>query len=398
MKKLMILAAIAALTLASCAKIENSAPTKATAVPIGFSKYTPRALTKADATYASSTTLVNGKVFGVYSYATANGTAFTTSATGTNFMNGVEVTYGTGGDSDETKNTYSPLRYWPSGDSPDWLTFWAYYPVQANNGITYTVPDGSNGVGTYAFAANATAATMVDFMVSDVVNDKIYGTATGDHVAVNGVVPLTFRHQLTKVQFKFKTTSLTNTTVKLVEAKLHNIKTTGTLTTEYASGSTSTSWGLESTKGFASTPIVYDITFNGANPEDGTETSYITLGTDALPAAVGTENPATDVFLMLPQKMIPKNEDNTQYLEIKWDVITTDGTTEVTTHNTKKLYFKNDLKNGDDPAATGYAAADIDWNKNDFITYTVTIGPKPIQFTATVADWGTEQNGYFNVQ
>ena len=40
----------------------------------------------------------------------------------------------------------------------------------------------------------------------------------------------------------------------------------------------------------------------------------------------------------------------------------------------------------------------LDWAKNASITYTLTIGPKPILFTAEVVDWDAETYGYFNVQ
>jgi hypothetical protein len=106
-----------------------------------------------------------------------------------------------------------------------------------------------------------------------------------------------------------------------------------------------------------------------------------------------------DIFLMVPQTMIapafsttpntPANLSNTpQYLLVTWDVVT-DG---VTTTNTQALYL--------DQCTTtdgGDTQANIDWAKNTFVTYTITIGPKPIYFTASVVAWDTEQNGYFNV-
>ena len=96
---------------------------------------------------------------------------------------------------------------------------------------------------------------------------------------------------------------------------------------------------------------------------------------------------------MVPQAMLDKADTNPQSVVVKWDV-TTNG---VTTHNTKTLYFKNDLKTTDN--ITGPAAAmDLDWAKNASITYTLTIGPKPILFTAEVVDWDAETYGYFNVQ
>ena len=42
--------------------------------------------------------------------------------------------------------------------------------------------------------------------------------------------------------------------------------------------------------------------------------------------------------------------------------------------------------------------ANIDWNKNNFVTYVITVGPQPILFTATAVEWDPEQIGYYNVQ
>ena len=415
MKKILTFAVMAALILAAgCAKIESKSTSNEAPHAIGFTNYAPRALSKADGSYVGQSgsttpnaTLVANYKFGVYAYSTANTTSFSTSTIDKPFMTGTVVTFANNDDGG-ANNTYSPMRYWPSGDAPDKLTFWAYYPVTdattagtidtPTNGITYTAPTGSNGVGSYAFTAAAsapvaTAANMVDFMVSDVVNDQLYSTN-------NGTVPLVFRHQLTKVQFKFKTTSLdASTTVKLLDAKLYKVKTSGTLSANYdasATPKTSTTWGSQA---LASTPVVYDVTFNSANPEISDNTTWIELGTTAKPAAASTENPAADIFLMVPQAMVNKTDaTNAQYLEVTWEVTTGTGASAVTTRNSQKLYFKNDLKNGDDPSASGYDAADIDWVKNNFITYTITIGPKPILFTATVENWGDVQNGYFNVQ
>ena len=389
MKKYLTLAATAALVLAACAKIETSVPVnEADRAAINFTNYAPRSLAKADATYASGASLVVNKKFSVYSYATSNNTAFTSSAIGTQFMNGVDVTY-VDNDANGAHNTYSPLRYWPSGDTPDWLTFWAYYPVQADNGITYTAPTGSNGVGSYAFTAASTAAAMVDFMVADVVNDKIYGDAAGDHVAVNGVVGLTFRHQLTKIAVKFKTDNEEATTnVVLTAATLNKVKTSGTLSTTYATGATTTSWGSQA---LAATPVVYDVTIAGAAINNNVLTTSPVGGADA------------DLFLMIPQETIVKNGTNPQYFEISWDVKTYDTAAHATangadgllstTSNTKKIYLDDIvLKDSGDVALDNN-----DWAKNQFTTYTITVGPKPIRFTATVAPWDAETFGNVSV-
>ena len=392
MKKSIFFAAIAAIALiAGCAKSVDLAPATGTQHAIGFSNYAPHALTKAGDTYAASTTLIDGKVFDVYAYATANGTAFATTAIGTQFMSGVEVTYGDGGDSDATKNTYSPLRYWPSGDTPDWLTFWAYYPVQTDNGIAYTAPTGSNGVGSYAFTAASAAADMVDFMVSDVVNDKIYGTAAGEHIAVNGVVPLTFRHQLTKIAVKILTDNTDEcTNVVLTDVKLYNIKTTGTLSATYdASATTPTSTSWES-QAIASSPVVYEVTKAGADFNNEVLTTTAVGGEDA------------DIFLMVPQETVASTGTTPQYILITWDVKTYDTAAHATakgtegllstTSNSQKVYLDDvDVKDGSDNTVSN------DWAKNQFTTYTITVGPKPIRFTAEVEGWDDETFGAISV-
>ena len=392
----MILVAIATLTLASCAKIEtiNTNRLMDEPVPVAFTDYAPRSLTKADGTYASSTSLIAGKKFAVYSYATANGTAWASNAIGTQFMNGVEVTYANN-ESNGANNNYAPLRYWPSGDAPDWLTFWAYYPVQENNGISYTAPTGSNGVGSYDFTAASTAAAMVDFMVSDVVNDKIYASS-GEHAAVNGVVPLTFRHQLAKIAIKFKTDNTdANTDIVLTGASLKNIKNSGTLTTTYASPLT-TSWNANNVADDNSDNIgdvVYAVTLSGSAISNVVLTSTAVGGTDL------------DLFLMVPQTMLANNAAYAQYLEVSWQVKTyaadanhATATPLSTTTNTKKLYFDDCTLYTTPDEGEPAVVANNDWAKNQFTTYTVTVGPKPIRFTATVAGWDDETTGAFSAQ
>ena len=396
MKKFLSIAAFAAIALvAGCAKIENNAPNDSAKHAIGFSNYTPKALTKAGDTYVSGTSLVVGKQFAVYAWATTYGNFLTANPGAPAFMNPTVVTWNDN-NAEGANNTYSPLRYWPAGTTPDNLSFAAYYP---HGGAGITAPTFSaNTVGVYAFEAQGTPATMVDFCVADIVNDQVYGNTNATSGTANkGTVNLTFRHQLAKVQFKFKTDNNdANTEVKLVDAKLHNIQTTGTLTATYAQnaspavnalGTTTTTWSAQA---IAGTPVVYDVTLDGSNPESGSE---ITLTTTASTVADG------DIFLMVPQTMIaptfsatpntPANlSSNAQYLLVTWDVVTGG----VTTTNTQALYL--------DQCTTtdgGDTQANIDWAKNTFVTYTITIGPKPIRFTATVAGWGPEQNGYFNI-
>lgn len=417
MKKCLTFAAIAAIVLAaSCAKNVDLAPTEVTPHAIGFSNYTPKSLTKANDTYVASTTLVSGKHFAVYAWQTNYGVFLTADPSNPTFMNPADVTY-SGDETDGDGNTYSPMRYWPSGDSPANLSFTAYYPY---GGAGITAPTFATGVGTYAFAAQATSAAMVDFCVADVVNDQVYGS-TNASPTYPSTVKFNFKHQLAKVQFQFKkATGLGATTViELVEAQLVNIKTNGTLSATYtqnaspavnAQGTTATTW---SARAKAGTPITYDVTLNQVNPNPGTPTVVV------LTESLSTVH-QDDIFLMVPQTMVVAgdlDEDSgaactaadEQKLVVTWNVkvydtesnatanasnvVGTGGLQSMTT-NTATLSFKNDLKTSD---SVDTPVAAINWAKNSFTTYKITIGPKPIWFTAEVTPWASETSGYFNV-
>lgn len=393
MKKTLILAAVAAVALSACSKNEiletiNKVPEEAA---IGFSNYTPKSLTKADSTYVRGATLVDGEQFAVYAWQTNYNTFLGVNPGTPNFMNPAVVTWN-GDTTDGDANTYEPVRYWPSGDEPANLSFAAYYPY---GGAGITAPTFANGVGTYAFTAQSASADMVDFCVADVVNDQVYGN-TNAGSSYKNTVKFTFKHQLTKVQFKFKTvTGLANTTViELLDADLTGIKNSGTLTATFAQagtpdvnalGTTTTEWA--DTTGNAS----YEITVNTVDPEDATPVKLTTSASTV---------DSLDIFLMIPQKMATDKK-----LTLKWrvrvynteaDANTNDGSTGLVseTVNTKTLSLKDNLVTSD---SDDTPVAAINWAMNNFITYTITIGPKPIWFTAEVTGWDTEQNGYMNV-
>ena len=409
MRKYMILATIAVLALTACAKIETGSGGNAQKkdVPIGFTNYTPRPLSKVGDTYISGTSLVTDKQFAVYAWLTAYDSFLPVNPGVPGFMDPAVVTWkndtGTG-----STNTYTPTRYWPAGDTPANLSFTAYYPY---GGAGITAPTFATGVGTYEFEAQDASADMIDFCVADVVNDQVYGStnkfATTNNDNHKGTVDFSFHHQLTKVQFCFKTTETdASTEVKLVEAQLKNVYTKGTLTATFAQhtedtdndtttpevtvtgvnkvGTTSTNWSDQS---FSSPKITYDLTLNNSNPT-------VTSNEIKLETSVNTIH-QNDIFLMVPQEMVEPtfNTDtgaltNTpQYLEVTWKVITNG----VATTNTRKLYLYDCLDNSTSPTR-------IDWEKNNNVIYTVTIGPSPIYFTGTVSNWEAEQNGYFNVQ
>ena len=369
MKKALIFAAAAALALAACSKNEIIPVDEECTHAISFGTYGPRSITRADAdNYVSGTELIANADFDVWGWFTANDVSFNGS-NGTQFFGTSHpwytVTYKTGGGAGSTgsANGYPDgARYWPTGNTPDKLSFYAYYP--SNKG-TITPP---SGLGAFTFTAEATAAKQVDFMIADMVKDQTYSSTNS---GTAGTVHLTFRHQLTKVQVKFKTTEAivadANTNIKVNSASFGKINNTGTLTSSYDGSNFETAWSGVS--GTAS----YTIAVPSGN-------------LTATAAASGSD--ANDVFLLVPQTMKVNTDADAQYIDVNW-TITTDG---VATTNTKRIYL-------DDCYTTdgGGTPADIDWEKNNFVTYIITIAPNQILFTGAAVNWDAEKTGYYNI-
>lgn len=102
MKKIMILAASAALVLAGCAKMQTI-ETNEVDSPVGFAAYTGQNLTKAGAYDAIDTEKLKTHGFGVFAYQTTGD--YSASAT-PNFMYNTKVS--------TASWTYSPIKYWPN--------------------------------------------------------------------------------------------------------------------------------------------------------------------------------------------------------------------------------------------------------------------------------------------
>ena len=388
----MILAAAAALVLsAACTKVEVTSSLNDEPQAIGFTSYTPRPLSKAaTATYVDGTTnsnLVNGTTFGVYAWATTQsavnpwGSASVVLFDGSGapgFMSNIPVTFkgdvNTGSGNVSAEGYYSTgnaVRYWPSGDKPDALSFFAYYPHQANTSNGITLP--ANGLGATAVTVKDAPADQIDFMVAPVVADQWYEHTNVSSSGKNNTVKFTFKHTLTKVRFYFNTDNTdSNTEVKLTNATLSGVYKTNTLTTSYTKGSAVNSGTFTYTWG--NTPSNagdFNITVDGAT---------LAATNRVLSATQDTACELGDNFMMIPQTI----SAGQQKLNLTWTV-TTAG---VTTTNTKTI----DLADIVDSSSNT-----IDWAMNLQVKYVITIGPKPIYFIAEVTPWTAEETGTISV-
>lgn len=345
--------------------------------------------TKANSSFISgSGPLVTGQHFGVYAWNT--GGSYLSSDPGSpDFISSAwDVTFTNNNDKGKN-NTYDPGavdNFWPRLSGYDY-SFAAYYPY-GGAGITGpTFPSGT--VGVYGFTAQSTAASMVDFCVSDIANDNTYSATNS---GIDGTVELTFRHALCRVQFKFvKAQDVEgDLNIKILDAKLKNVHSKGTLTATYAQRTPSPGHGLPGTTSLAwsgqNTLADYEITLNGVDPDP-----------DATPSAVEVELGYTqtvansDVFLMIPDEVrASTNPVNAQQLWFQWNVNGGEATTTA-------LWLCDCVK-----ALGSPTLADIDWEANSFVTYTIVIRAKPIEFSdvaVTISSWDSEPevNGYYPI-
>ena len=158
MKKSLIFAAVAAVVLSACAKVDNYKVSTPEAVSFGVyagNATNTKAVSGTDYSTVTTTVLENSTHgFGVFGYYT-DAENYTAGGFKANFMYNQQVTYS------GSAWTYSPVKYWPNehgasavSTDTDKLTFLAYAPFVENLQI-----DTDNGVSIKDNQATAAAAT-----------------------------------------------------------------------------------------------------------------------------------------------------------------------------------------------------------------------------------------------
>lgn len=355
MKKYLFIAAISALSLGACSKNEVALDTNSENA-VSFTTYAGRALTKANGT------LINGANFststnphiGVFAWLNASGKFLGTETP--NMMDNVDVTLQSGGT--VASATYSNLQYWPKDAEGDptyknVISFAAYYPY----GDAHITSVPAKGLGAYTFKADDDASLQTDFMVSSVKPNMTKSSSD------NGAVPFVFHHMLTKVQFFIKQAAdYPNTTIKIDSIALAGVKTTGTLTSSYnnTNGNTGFEWSAQAT------PRTYELI-----------SSSRTLTTDAVKVDANSD---FYTYLMIPQILT-----NDVTITFKYTVTLSGGAT-VTEIVPLKL---NTAKVGTTPID--------EWERNQNIKYTFTVGLDVITFKASAEAWAPEEEAGLTV-
>lgn len=312
-------------------------------------------------------------------------------------MDSLDVRYRDNADKGKN-NTYSGDYFWPLNHTPEYCySFFAFYPNTADSGIKATISAGN--VGVYSFTAKTKVEDMVDFCVSDVSNDVVYGNT---YTAYPGTVGLTFRHALTRVQVKFvKSQDVDEDThIYIEDAKLLYIRKKGSLTVSYAQfindavdppvaapgfgrkGTTSLNWLTD--------PDVksnYEISISGTDPDPDPDEDPLT--DDAIDVELDYTQTigSSEVFLMVPQTIRKENEPDPQAISFRWRVNNAPASDAL-------LLLDESVK----AVGSVEQAGITEWRPNMSVLYTVVIKAKPIEFTFTarIVEWGDDE-GYYSI-
>ena len=374
MKKIFTLAAVAALVLSACAKIET-VQVGSEDVPVVFGAYSGRNanITKA-APIGTVADLATAGGFGVFAYYTQN-TAYASADVEPNFMWNQNVT-----STDSGANwTYAPVKYWPNNDSSttngsatwtDKVSFFAYAPFAAVDVANKTTGATGATVGITKVTGNATTistenptityvvatnpAESVDFMYND--TDHIDMTKQG----VTAKVDFNFKHALTRLGFTvegvFDETAPGSNDVD-AQTKIFIKSLSVTKTGGVATGGT---FDLK-TKTWNPAGTTAPLAVSTANVPDALKS-----GTGVTTTKVNLLNDG-EYFMLLPDAAAADYEIN-----IVYDVVTTDtwlkeGTSTVTNNITKK--------------------ASIQLEQGKAYTIALQLGMTTVKIAASVTDW-----------
>ena len=358
MKKILILAAVLALSSA-CAKHSENVPTDG--LPIDFGTWT------GTMTKAAKTGWANNDAFDVYGFKWNTGPADQATV-----FNGDDVTYSTS----TTKWSYSPLRIF-DGNFTNY-TFFAVYPA----GQLVNEPNANDYSQRGLFVTNN--------LSYDGSTEKLLVAKKADvaRASYGSPVELHFMHMGSLVDIKFKKhADISAANVSVTSIALSDIKIEGSYTVASYDGSNEpvgatvdgvAGLGWTSTATVNATPAVSPYLNN----------STVSLSSDN---GVGTANAASLIsdLILMPQVLGTASGPK---ITLSYTITTGSGVNEQTvTFTDKDIYFGKFDITDDEANTTGFIPA---WMPGVHYTYYITINANAIQFTADIVDW-TIQDGHY---
>lgn len=376
MKKLMILAAVAAIAATACTKTFEVVPTPE--APINFGTWT-NVLTKVShATGTGGTAFQDGEAFDVYGYKTTD--------TDVVVFNGDDVTYSTTG----SKWDYTLKRFWDPSASK--YVFFAVLPAgqlaaEANLGdYAKTGLFTSNDI-----PFNDPTSYTNDILVAD--KETVNGGGSAGSYTYSSPVEMKFNHVASCVDLKVKQDAAlgASTTVTVTSLALINIANKGHFAVSAYAGSTpfkpTVAWEPATTASVLGSEGVYNVTLPGGNPVDAAgKTQY---DSDADPDADNDVDASAAVlfedYVFMPQTIT----DAVQKIRISYTIQVGD---EISTYTNKEFDLYDFMTTDSNNNSEGDHITS--WAPGTHYTYYLTIGAKAISFTARVKAWTSAVSGY----
>ena len=279
-------------------------------------------------------------------------------------MNGMSITYNGG-----WKTPENTQYYWPGTDKS--LRFFAVSSASVQNMVVVPI----HGIGNSATPSMSIKAFTVN---SEANNDLMVADFRRQHQGQdNRVVNLNFRHTLSKVEFKFKTTAVNGVlpTVfvqKLEVTGLHNkadlaVQLKGTYSPETLNNEVEFVWSNQT----GGTPNVVSFTKTWGETADGFPTN-ITPATGETSASDGKALKLTaDAETFASWLMLPDANVSEKLVTITYVI--------------GNRQFKTSFKLGGKKTNDVYQLSS--WGVNQYITYTIDLSPNMISFNASSTDW-----------
>lgn len=360
MKKLMILAAIAA-TAISCVKTYVEEAEVQT--PIGFATWNDH-MTKQSETKAAKTDFAENDEFDIFGFKWNAGPSNQTTV-----FDGVDVKY------DGSNWNYSPLRFWDSHF--DNYTFFASYPKDQ-----------------LATAPAQTGLFVSNSLAYDGVNEKllIAQKNTVAKASYGAIVPMVFNHTAALVDIKVKKhTDIASAKVIVNNIHIGNVKTTGTYTVaSYNGDNNPVGATVSGTEGLGWTPT--ETVNSDAAPY--AKTAATTLGYNV---GAGTANAADLIpgLIVMPQQLGTASGPT---ITINYSIVAgsivdeADVDVETITFAPEAFYIGGfDITDNEDQNGTKIPA----WMPGVHYTYYITINANVITFSATIAEWNPYDDGHY---
>lgn len=372
--------ALAALTMTSCSNDENMV-----SIPrdnaIEFGTYVGR-----DAqTRGVVLNDANLEDFGVYAFYTS-GATWTDAAT-PNFMYNQKV------ERTSTSWTYSPKKYWPTKNTYEYISFFAFAPFHngGDNGIAVESANTATGTPTLTYTINTDKLDQLADFTADVIMDESKGLAGDNPDNSDQTVTFDFKHELTRlgITAKLDRDAFDGTADNKTKVNIKQIDFTGT---GFATAATYKFANVSNAKGAwtytaAASPLNVVAGATGSVLVSNNDASWISEYTQK-GFLLEDDDPelifgANNYLFLIPPTADGTSASNKVAMRIHYDIVTHD------TNLSNNHSVSSAVKEIEVPAGL--------LKQGKAYNFVLTFNLNEIVFTASVVDWETPIDSDSNV-